>query len=125
MSARVVVLPLMAAAALAAMAVSVVTSSPASPAPGEKCPTYETFDPRTGICMPGLPPDIVAETTAPEGGLPVVDGIPCTGQNSYECIGLAEQGLGVGPTPSASSTLSENPGTSVTVSAPAVAPPSP
>lgn len=118
-----VVLPMTAVAALAAMAVSVVVSSPASPSTGEKCSAYEVFDPKTGICMPGLPPDIVAETTAPGGGLPVVDGIPCTGQNSYECIGLAEQGLGTGPTPSASSTLSENPGSSVAVTAPAVTPP--
>ncbi|WP_328350371.1 intersectin-EH binding protein Ibp1 [Mycobacterium sp. NBC_00419] len=125
MSARFtsVVLPMTAVAALAAMAVSVVVSSPASPSTGEKCSTFEVFDPKTGICMPGLPPDIVAETTAPGGGLPVVDGIPCTGQNSYECIGLAEQGLGTGPTPSASSTLSENPGSSVAVTAPAVTPP--
>ena len=125
MSARLktVVLPMTAAAALAAMAVSVVVSSPASPSTGEKCSTFEVFDARTGICTPGLPPGIVEETTAAGGGLPEVDGIPCTGHNSYECIGLAEQGLGTGPTPSASSTLSENPGSSVAVTVPAVTPP--
>jgi hypothetical protein len=38
-------------------------------------------DPATGVCMP-----------APaQGSLPEIQGIPCTGANTGECIGLGEE----------------------------------
>lgn len=88
---------------LAVLTAGVFTITPTATA--EKCAVGETLDPATNICMPSLPSNIVAETTPPGGGLPEVDGVPCTGQNSYECMGLGEQELAAGPTPNASSTL--------------------
>lgn len=88
---------------LAVLTVGVFAITPTATA--EKCTAGETLDPATNICMPALPANIVAETTPPGGGLPEVDGVPCTGQNSYECMGLGEQELAAGPTPNASSTL--------------------
>lgn len=45
------------------------------------CPDGESQDPATGVCMP----------KTPTGALPSVDGIPCTGANTGECIGLSEE----------------------------------
>jgi hypothetical protein len=47
-----------------------------------KCPAGESDDTFTGVCVPE------------------VDGVPCAGGNSYEWIGLTEESLGQGPTPS-------------------------
>lgn len=46
------------------------------------CPGGETEDTYTSVCTPDLVPN------SPE--LPEVDGIPCTGGNSGQCIGLSE-----------------------------------
>jgi hypothetical protein len=48
----------------------------------------------------GVAAILVAITTSDFGGPPEVDGVPCTGGNSYECIGLAEESLGQGLTSS-------------------------
>ena len=41
----------------------------------------EMQDPATGMCMP-----------APaQGSVPEIQGIPCTGHNTGECIGLGEE----------------------------------
>ncbi|MBI3226744.1 MAG: intersectin-EH binding protein Ibp1 [Mycolicibacterium cosmeticum] len=77
-----------AAPALAAFAVE-------SPAPGPalaSCPSGESEDTFTGNCTPELVPNSpeFGTTSAGGGGLPSVDGIPCTGGNSGQCIGLSE-----------------------------------
>ncbi len=57
------------------------------------CPTGEEEDSFTGACVPHTVPNSPA---APYGSipgnpdLPAIDGVPCTGRNSGECIGLAE-----------------------------------
>lgn len=52
-----------------------------APAPAAQCSMGEVLDPGTGMCMP-----------APaEGGVPEIQGIPCTGANTGECIGLGEE----------------------------------
>jgi hypothetical protein len=73
----------------------------AAAAPSTGCPAGETEDLYTGVCMPHIVPNSPQITfgTGPNP-LPEVDGIPCTGQNSYECLGLAEEP----PTPSPSPT---------------------
>jgi hypothetical protein len=96
-------------AGLAAVLVAVIlgvlatVSSPTSMS--AKCPAGESEDLFTGMCVPELSPAIVQMTAQDFGEAPAVDGVPCTGHNSYECIGLAEESQGAGPTPSATSEL--------------------
>ncbi|MCV7226841.1 intersectin-EH binding protein Ibp1 [Mycolicibacterium komossense] len=61
-----------------------------------KCPVGESEDLFTEVCVPELSPSIIELTPSVFGGAPEVDGVPCTGHNSYECIGLAEESLGSG-----------------------------
>jgi hypothetical protein len=52
-----------------------------TPAPVAQCAMGEVQDPATGMCMP-----------APaQGSVPEIQGIPCTGANTGECIGLGEE----------------------------------
>jgi hypothetical protein len=74
-----------------------------------KCPPGESEDLFTGVCVPELSPSIVEMTTAVFDGVPRIDGVPCTGHNSYECIGLAEEQQAVGPTPTPHSTETSSP----------------
>src|SRR4051812_28206411 len=71
-----------AVAIAAAPAVAVfAVSTTSAPAPVAQCPMGEVQDPATGMCMP-----------APaQGSVPEIQGIPCTGQNTGECIGLGEE----------------------------------
>lgn len=56
---------------------------------GAACPNGESADVFTGSCTPELVPNSPALQES-SGGLPSVDGIPCTGGNSGQCIGLSE-----------------------------------
>jgi hypothetical protein len=67
-------------AAAPAIAVFAVPTA-STPKPVAECLSGEVLDPATGACMP-----VPAEGTMPE-----VDGIPCTGHNTGECIGLGEE----------------------------------
>ena len=52
-----------------------------TPAPVAECAMGDVQDPATGVCMP-----------APaQGSLPKIQGIPCTGADTGECIGLGEE----------------------------------
>jgi hypothetical protein len=55
-----------------------MTSTPTTVA---ECPSGEVEDPATGACMP----------VPAEGSVPEIQGIPCTGHNTGECIGLGEE----------------------------------
>jgi hypothetical protein len=67
------------AAAPAVAVFAVPTTS--TPAPVAECAMGDVQDPATGVCMP-----------APaQGSLPEIQGIPCTGANTGECIGLGEE----------------------------------
>ena len=94
---------------LAAVVASIVLGVLASVSPATsmsvKCAAGESEDLFTGVCVPELAPSVVQITTPDFGDAPEVDGVPCTGHNSYECIGLAEENLGQGTTPSATSEL--------------------
>jgi hypothetical protein len=70
-------LAVVAAPALAAFAV------PAT-GPMAACPAGQAVNPATGGC------DVQAPT-GPQGGLPQVNGIPCTGANTGQCIGLQQE----------------------------------
>ena len=105
MDARRRILAVAACAALAAAVLSQLASAPPlSGAPG--CPAGESRAERTAVCVPTLPSDILEITTEPWVGLPEIDGVLCTGSNSYECIGLADESQAAGPTPSPHSTVS-------------------
>lgn len=94
-----------AAPAVAAFAV------PSTPAPAvAACPSGETEDTFTNMCTPDLVPNSPEiGTTSATGGLPSVDGVPCTGGNSGQCIGLSEEQQAQGPQPVPHSTFSSSP----------------
>jgi hypothetical protein len=94
-----------AAPAIAAFAV------PSTPAPAvAACPSGETEDTFTNMCTPDLVPNSPEiGATSSTGSLPSVDGIPCTGGNSGQCIGLSEEQQAQGPQPVPHSTFSSSP----------------
>jgi hypothetical protein len=95
------------AAAPAIAALAVPTAG--MPAPSiAACPSGESEDTFTNVCVPDLVPNSPEFQTAP-GGLPEIDGIPCTGANSGQCIGLAEEQQAEGPQPVPHSTVSSSP----------------
>lgn len=95
-------------ALLAIVASSAVVASPSSWS-STKCPAGEVEDQFTGVCVPQHPTDVIAEVTPTNGGLPEIGGIPCTGHNSNECIGLAEESLASGPTPTPHASVTHGP----------------
>jgi hypothetical protein len=96
-------------AALAAAVFGVLATPPPTSSIASKCPPGEEENYATGICVPSLPTSIVEITNGPYGGLPQIDGVLCTGHNSYECLGLAEESQAAGPTPTPPSTLEADP----------------
>jgi hypothetical protein len=99
------------AVAIAAAPVMVALSTPAAPSSPAlaECPSTEVADPVTGACQPisdvappttnpvnpegaALAPGALTEGTGSGnvGQLPEVAGIPCTGGNIGQCIGLQE-----------------------------------
>jgi len=64
-----------------------------------ECPPGYVMEATSGACVPGeghAAPEAIPGNPA----LPQVDGIPCTGANTGECIGLQEsQGGGAAPIP--------------------------
>ncbi|EHB57842.1 intersectin-EH binding protein Ibp1 [Mycolicibacterium rhodesiae JS60] len=70
----------LAVAAAPALAVSALPSTGSVAA----CPPGQVANPATGLCEVQVP-------TGPQGGLPEVQGIPCTGANTGECIGLQQE----------------------------------
>ena len=77
-----------AVAIAAAPAVAAFTMPATAPSFGA-CPNGESEDVFTGTCTPEMVPNSPA-LPEPSGSLPSVDGIPCTGGNSGQCIGLSE-----------------------------------
>ncbi|WP_029110332.1 hypothetical protein [Mycobacterium sp. URHD0025] len=94
-----------AAALASAPALAVLTTSSHAVA---SCPNGETEDTYTGVCVPDLVPNSPEFSSAPNQ-LPQIDGIPCTGGNSGQCIGLAEEQQAEGPQPDPQSTVGNSP----------------
>ena len=78
-----------AVAVAAAPAVAAVALSSA-PLQVAACPNGESEDTFTTVCTPDLVPNSPELNSTSPGGLPEVGGIPCTGRNSGQCIGLSE-----------------------------------
>jgi hypothetical protein len=100
-----------AVAVAAAPAIAVVTVPSASAAPLADCPAGEEEDIYTGACVPHTVPNSGASFSTIPGNpdLPAVDGVPCTGHNSGECIGLEEESEAMGPQPVPRSSVSSSP----------------
>jgi hypothetical protein len=101
-------------AALAAPAVAAFATSGAQAPMIAACPGGESADVYTGNCIPDLvpnSPDAISGTSSIAGNpsLPAIDGIPCTGGNSGQCIGLGEEQAAEGPQPVPHSTVSSSP----------------
>jgi hypothetical protein len=96
------------AAAPAVALFSVPAASPSAPIAG--CPNGETEDLYTDVCTPEMVPNqpggVSYSTPGNSNSVPEISGVPCTGRNSGECIGLSEdQAPNVVP----QSTLSSSP----------------
>jgi hypothetical protein len=104
-----------AAAMAAAPAVAVVAIPAPDATPLAQCAGGEEEDLFTGICVPHTVPNAGAPYQAagdlPSVGVPGGGGssIPCTGHNSGQCIGLAEEAQSEAPAVSPQSTVGSSP----------------
>jgi hypothetical protein len=97
-------------AAAPAVAMFAVPTNGASAPSVSACAGGEIEDQFTNICVPDLVPNSPEfNSTSPVGGLPEVGGIPCTGHNSGECIGLGEEENAAGPIAVPHSSVSSSP----------------
>jgi hypothetical protein len=97
------------AVAVAAAPAIVASATPTTTAPSiAACPAGESEDTFTNVCVPDVVPNSPQFQTTP-GELPQIDGIPCTGANSGQCIGLAEEQQAEGPQPIPRSSVSSSP----------------
>lgn len=77
-------------AVAAAPAVAAFAGPSAGSAPLVACPAGEESDLYTGVCLPHTVPNSPFGSIPGNPDVPEIDGIPCTGANSGQCIGLAE-----------------------------------
>ncbi len=105
------------AVAVAAAPAIAVFAVPTSSVPLAQCPAGEEPDNFTGVCVPHTVPNagspfqaIPGNPSIPAVGLPGGGGaIPCTGHNSGQCIGLAEEAQAMGPQAVPRSTIGSSP----------------
>ena len=103
-----------AVAAAPAIAVFAIPTADTS-VPVAQCPTGEEEDLYTGVCVPHTVPNSPFSPIAGNPSLPAVNlpggggAIPCTGRNTGECIGLAEEQQAMGPQPVPESTVGSSP----------------
>lgn len=97
-----------AVAVAAAPAIAAITI-PSASVPMAQCPTGEEEDLYTGTCVPHTVPNSPLSSIPGNPDLPSVEGVPCTGHNSGQCIGLSEEEEAMGPQPVPRSTVSSSP----------------
>jgi hypothetical protein len=105
------------AIAVAAAPAIAVFAVPSASVPLAQCPGGEEEDTFIGVCVPHTVPNAGAQFSSIPGNpdLPAVNlpggggSIPCTGHNSGQCIGLAEESAAMGPQPVPESTVSSSP----------------
>jgi hypothetical protein len=98
------------AVAIAAGPAVAVLAVPNNSAPAiAACPSGESEDTFTNMCVPDLVPNSPQAGHTSPGGLPSIDGIPCTGGNSGQCIGLSEEQQAEGPMAVPHSSVSSSP----------------
>ena len=106
-----------AVAVAAAPAIAVFAVPTPDAAPVAQCPGGEEQDQFTGVCVPHTVPNAGAavQRHSRQPHLPAVNlpggggAIPCTGHNSGECIGLAEEAAAAGPQAVPESTVGSSP----------------
>jgi hypothetical protein len=101
-----------AVAVAAAPAVAVFAVPMASaPSPLAQCPGGEEHDIYTAICIPHLVPNSGSpyQHIAGNPDLASISGIPCTGHNSGQCIGLAESEAGAAVVQMPDTTVHQSP----------------
>jgi hypothetical protein len=88
-----------------------VFAVPSASVPLAQCPGGEEEDQFTGVCVPHTVPNSGAAFSSIPGNpdLPAVDGIPCTGYNSGQCIGLAESEAGAAQVQMPDTTVHQSP----------------
>lgn len=89
-----------AVAVAAAPAVAAFTQAPAAGPSVVACANGESTDIYNGECIPDLVPNspAIPVNAAPgTNGIPSVDGVPCEGHNTGQCLGLAEEQEAAGP----------------------------
>jgi len=115
---RVITAAGFAVAVAAAPAIAFVATPTPAATPMAQCPAGEEHDLYTAQCVPHLVPNAGAPYQAIAGNpnIPAVTipggggaGIPCTGHNTGECIGLAEESQAMGPQPVPHSEVSSSP----------------
>ena len=104
---------------VAAAAAPAITAfaGPMPSAPVAACPAGEEEDLYTGVCVPHTVPNSGGAFSAIPGNpnLPAVNlpggggAIPCTGANTGQCIGLAEENQAQGPPVSPDSSVGHSP----------------
>lgn len=98
-------------AAVATPALVLTAAPEPAPAVAQGCSAGEEMDVYTTTCTPFLvpksPPLFTATAANPD--IPEIDGIPCTGHNAGECIGLAEEAEAQGPPAQPRVTISHSP----------------
>ena len=105
------------AVAVAAAPAIAVVAAPSDSVPLAQCPSGEEEDLYTGECVPHTVPNSGSSFSSTLGNpeLPSVNvpggggSIPCTGANSGQCIGLAEEAQAEGPQPVPESTVGHSP----------------
>jgi hypothetical protein len=97
------------AVAVAATPAIAVVTIPSASVPLAQCPSGEEEDLYTGVCLPHTVPNSPLSGIPGNPDLPSVDGVPCTGHNSGQCIGLSEESEAMGPQPVPHSTVSSSP----------------
>jgi len=85
-------------AVAAAPAVAAVVPARSAPTTVAECPAGTVMEPTSQACVSGGE-QVVPEAIPGNPALPQVDGIPCTGANTGQCIGLQESQGGGGPMP--------------------------
>ncbi|MBU8810875.1 intersectin-EH binding protein Ibp1 [Mycolicibacterium goodii] len=103
-------------AAAAAPAITVF-AVPDSSMPTAACPSGEEEDLYTGVCVPHTVPNsggafspIAGNPNLPAVNVPGGGGsIPCTGNNTGQCIGLAEEAQSQGPAVTPESSVGSSP----------------
>jgi hypothetical protein len=93
------------ALALAAAPAIAVFAVPSNSMPLAQCPGGEEEDQFTGVCIPHTVPNSGSTFSS----IPGNPDIPCTGHNSGQCIGLAEEAQAQGPQPVPESTVGHSP----------------
>jgi hypothetical protein len=97
---RLLIAGAFAVAVAAAPALATFTFAPAAGSSVLACPNGESTDIYNGECIPDLvpnSPEIPQGVGVDNDGIPTVDGVPCGGRSSGQCIGLEEEQQAEGP----------------------------